>query len=999
MALTIKVRESTMGIANGSNPGPAAQYRGPEGFMSTSDKMLAPALMDMARGLDTVSGALYQKALNKQQYDLVNLTLQAEQDYAAHLDDVRQNRQGADAFNAEKDFMDFNREYAARTLGPWKGNARVSAYLTQHIGGIASRTLGGIREHSNNEQKKYEAQTYQSVYEHGMAQAAQDPLNWQQHMKGAEEMYAHMNRGAPPGYVALGVDKIREDAALEVFNRAVEAGELDTAEEIYRSGLGTMRMNVAAAGGQPTGGSGQPSGSGGAHPVNLPKGSEAYLGLANNASAEYGVPTDVIMAVMQTESRFQPGAVSPTGVKGLMQVTQKTYEGLGFTGDRSDPQNSVRAGTKLLGQLYAQYGNWEEALAAYNGGPDAVHGLRTGDWGIWAGNAAKQREIKNYAPTVMKNRQAMGGLAPDKGQGDKPVMLASADMPGDTATDAGGMAPAEAEAEPLAQSAVEAAGEGAGRQAPGAYSSVISPKNQAFMRSSLDKAKAARNKEFKAQAQMLPGLAQDEAAMIIDTGRDNPALLERFQALEALELLPEGSTAKYEAEKEKAYEARAWVTDPINLGLPYPEQIARARTELAPDAERDAEGYRAKKEFQGMVVTELERQYKALNDDPAGFLSAQVDKTLKKEAALGYLNPEDKAAVFKARAAVTRRLAADAGMGLAGLEKIALSKRQVDEYSQILNQAKNPQERLTILSQLDHEFGTEAGAAFNQLGVGFHEVLAAQAFSTGDPRLGRAAQLAVNRPPKLTNIKAAALEVLVRDAVDDTDYGELLTGRVSNSGGLDPDAGQKQEGLREFAAGVAASLIESGASEKEAAKEIKYALDAMFGGAAAINTEYANIYLTPDSNGETGDKESVLNGLNTLSQQFGDDFYWINDGDDSFVLTSRLTGRQETFDGSRSVRVSRGDAAYVGTRGHNIAGTPLGGSGGAPLGDVARGAGTGNKEERDKRAAEVISRMRATPPVDEHSLFIEAVRANTVKDFGNRRPNPAAFGVSADDDE
>lgn len=131
---------------------------------------------------------------------------------------------------------------------------------------------------------------------------------------------------------------------------------------------------------------------------------KAYMGTVQQAAKAYGVPEDVILAVMQTESGFRPNAVSATGVKGVMQVTQDTYKGLGFTGNRSDPTNSINAGTKLLSQLYRQYGNWDDAFIAYNGGGDGVTGIRNGNWGVWANNPAKQKEISNYASTVNKYR-------------------------------------------------------------------------------------------------------------------------------------------------------------------------------------------------------------------------------------------------------------------------------------------------------------------------------------------------------------------------------------------------------------------------------------------------------------------------------------------------------------------------------------------------------------------------------------------------------------------
>ena len=131
-----------------------------------------------------------------------------------------------------------------------------------------------------------------------------------------------------------------------------------------------------------------------------------YRGMIQNASRTYGVPEDILLAVAQTESNFKPDAKSATGVRGLMQVTQSTYDGLGFKGDRSDPTNSINAGAKLLSQLYKQYGNWEDAFSAYNGGADAVRGMRTGNWGVWSDNPAKQREINQYASRVNSYRTA-----------------------------------------------------------------------------------------------------------------------------------------------------------------------------------------------------------------------------------------------------------------------------------------------------------------------------------------------------------------------------------------------------------------------------------------------------------------------------------------------------------------------------------------------------------------------------------------------------------------
>ena len=89
-------------------------------------------------------------------------------------------------------------------------------------------------------------------------------------------------------------------------------------------------------------------------------------------SAAHGVNPDLVRAVIQAESAFDPRARSNKGAMGLMQLMPATaaeYKVL----DAFDPAQNIRAGVAYLRSLLTRFSNNVElALAAYNAGPGAV---------------------------------------------------------------------------------------------------------------------------------------------------------------------------------------------------------------------------------------------------------------------------------------------------------------------------------------------------------------------------------------------------------------------------------------------------------------------------------------------------------------------------------------------------------------------------------------------------------------------------------------------------
>jgi soluble lytic murein transglycosylase-like protein len=92
----------------------------------------------------------------------------------------------------------------------------------------------------------------------------------------------------------------------------------------------------------------------------------AIVSAANNA----GVPPDLSLEVAIQESSLDPNAVGAAGEVGIYQLMPATAAQLGV--DPADVNQNIAGGNALLAQLYAQFGDWRMALAAYNCGPTCV---------------------------------------------------------------------------------------------------------------------------------------------------------------------------------------------------------------------------------------------------------------------------------------------------------------------------------------------------------------------------------------------------------------------------------------------------------------------------------------------------------------------------------------------------------------------------------------------------------------------------------------------------
>lgn len=95
-----------------------------------------------------------------------------------------------------------------------------------------------------------------------------------------------------------------------------------------------------------------------------------WLAVARASARRHGIPEDIFLRLVQQESGWNPEAVSHKGAIGLAQLMPETAAMLGV--DPTDPIANLDAGARYLAMQFRDFRRWDQALAAYNAGPEAV---------------------------------------------------------------------------------------------------------------------------------------------------------------------------------------------------------------------------------------------------------------------------------------------------------------------------------------------------------------------------------------------------------------------------------------------------------------------------------------------------------------------------------------------------------------------------------------------------------------------------------------------------
>lgn len=118
-----------------------------------------------------------------------------------------------------------------------------------------------------------------------------------------------------------------------------------------------------------------------------------YLPHIYAAEAQFALPPGLLDALVWTESRYNPFAISKAGAVGLGQLMPGTARDLGVT-NRYDGQANIYGAARYLRQMIDKFRMVHLALAAYNAGPRAVER---------AGGIPKNGETPSYVRNVLRS--------------------------------------------------------------------------------------------------------------------------------------------------------------------------------------------------------------------------------------------------------------------------------------------------------------------------------------------------------------------------------------------------------------------------------------------------------------------------------------------------------------------------------------------------------------------------------------------------------------------
>lgn len=153
--------------------------------------------------------------------------------------------------------------------------------------------------------------------------------------------------------------------------------------------------------------------------------SEPYLSYAREVFRKKGMPEELANLAI-VESGYRPDAVSRAGAAGAWQFMPETGKIYGLTQDywqdeRLDPYKATEAAANYLQKLYANFGDWPTAIAAYNAGEGKMARALAGTGGsnfyeaksrnhVLDEKAQLREETRQYVPRFLAVTKIMRNL-------------------------------------------------------------------------------------------------------------------------------------------------------------------------------------------------------------------------------------------------------------------------------------------------------------------------------------------------------------------------------------------------------------------------------------------------------------------------------------------------------------------------------------------------------------------------------------------------------------
>ena len=144
-----------------------------------------------------------------------------------------------------------------------------------------------------------------------------------------------------------------------------------------------------------------------------------YQEIVERYCAEFSVEPALCYAVIRTESSFDPTATSSIGARGLMQLTEETFDWVksrlepqaDTTYDAMyEPEKNIEYGAYLLSALSERFGSVNNTLCAYHAGWGSAAGWpgRSGVFRRW-GNT--HNSVPGYCPICGKSPAYLSNLS------------------------------------------------------------------------------------------------------------------------------------------------------------------------------------------------------------------------------------------------------------------------------------------------------------------------------------------------------------------------------------------------------------------------------------------------------------------------------------------------------------------------------------------------------------------------------------------------------------